>query len=128
MVLSNKTRASIDEFSCRLVRGLREQIKFNALRVRDSLFDVGIASTLQNGTQQGVALIGVRRHRNIAIRYLGRVGRWQEEIFAAVSLVHTTRSYILDSGLPVIHDATVDQAIICWRDLQDHGTDILSIE
>src|SRR5215472_6137912 len=118
MVLSNKTRASIDEFSCRLVRGLREQIKFNALRVCDSLFDVGIASTLQDGTQQGVALIGVRRHRNIAIGYLDLlVARWQEEIFAAFSLVHTTRSYILDSGLPVIHDATVDQAIICWWDL-----------
>lgn len=39
-----------------------------------------------------------------------------------------SRSYILDGGLPVIHNATVDQAIIRGRDLQDHGTSILSIE
>jgi hypothetical protein len=58
--------ARIDEFRWRLVGGLRERIEFDALGVGDCIRDVSIAATVQNGTQQGVALIGVRRNGNIS--------------------------------------------------------------
>jgi hypothetical protein len=110
--------ARIDEFRWRLVGGLRERIEFDALGVSDCIRDVSIAAALQNGTQQGVALIGVRRNGNISIGHVGLViAGWHEEIFATFALVHAARPHILDGGLPVIHDTAVEQAIIGGRDL-----------
>jgi len=45
-----------------------------------------------------------------------------------LSLVYSPRPHIIDCGLPVIHDTSIDNTAISGRDLQYDWTNILGIE
>ena len=55
---------------------------------------------------------------NIIRRYLRVVARRKEEIFSAFTFINTTRPYIFDGRLPIIHYASVEDAVIRRWNLQ----------
>ena len=109
MVLSKTTSIASTNFVSGGIRRLREGIELDALAVGDGLGDVGVAAALEVGAQQGIARVGLRRQRDVALRCRLLVAGRQDEVFAALPLVDAGRSDILQRRLPGLVDAAGDR-------------------
>ena len=83
---------------------------------------------LEHRAQQRVALVGVRRHRDVAGGRLVLVVGRHEQVLAALALVDAAGPDVFDGGLPVVHDAAVEHAVVGWRNLEHDGACVLGAE